>query len=221
MFPLITSHSLSLQLSALRLRRSAPALRFQASSFIPLRKASGFTLIELLVVIAIIAILASLGFSAVQGALESGKKAQARNDVQQIVAAVKAYQAEYGRMPTTATGGDEANQGWFGGENNANIIKVLTGQNVNNLNPRRISFLDAKTSNAKKGGVDPQTGVFYDPWGNPYSIKLDTNYDGKLEYYGSGNQENVFSSALAVSSGPNGKQDNPFAPGSDDIVSFK
>jgi prepilin-type N-terminal cleavage/methylation domain-containing protein len=184
-------------------------------------KRSAFTLIELLVVIAIVAILAGLGFSAVQGALQTGKKAQARNDVQQIVAAVKAYQAEYGRLPAAATGGDESSQGWFGGENNATVIRILTGQNNNNLNPRQISFLDAKTASGKKRGVDPTSGVFYDPWGNPYAIKLDTSYDGKLEYYGTGSQENVFSSALAISSGPNGQQEDPSAEDADDIVSFK
>jgi prepilin-type N-terminal cleavage/methylation domain-containing protein len=193
-------------------------------SLVTRRRPAAFTLIELLVVIAIIAILAGLGFAGMQGALESGRKAQARTDVQQIVAAVKAYQVEYGRLPSAnvaANNSEEATKGWFSGEDNATIIRVLTGENFNNLNPRQISFLDAKTTTSKKGGVDPVSKVFYDPWGNPYFIKLDVSYDGKLEYYGTGNQENVFSAAMAGSPGPDGEQSNPLAPGADDIVSFK
>ena len=59
-----------------------------------------FTLIELLVVISIIAILASLGFPAVNGAIDSARKARAGSDVAQIATAVVAYEVEYGRLPT-------------------------------------------------------------------------------------------------------------------------
>jgi prepilin-type N-terminal cleavage/methylation domain-containing protein len=57
----------------------------------PLRKSAAFTLIELLVVIAIIAILAGLGFAGMKGAMDAGKKAQARNDVSQIACPKKAH----------------------------------------------------------------------------------------------------------------------------------
>ena len=75
---------------------------------------SAFTLIELLVVIAIIAILAGLAFPAVQGAMGSAKKAQARNDVNQLASAVKAFQLEYGKLPAT---NDDA----------AQVVKALIG----------------------------------------------------------------------------------------------
>ena len=56
-----------------------------------------FTLIELLTVIAIIAILMGLLFPAVNAVKENAKKVQAKNDVTQIVAAVK--------IPVIAAGG--------------------------------------------------------------------------------------------------------------------
>jgi hypothetical protein len=135
------------------------------------RKASGFTLIELLVVIAIIAILAGLAFPAVQGALDSGKKAQARNDVAQLVAAVKAFQLEYGRLPSTTAGSDAAPA------DNAAVMNALIGSNAA-LNPRAIVFFEAKAAKGGKGGLDG--GVYKDPWGAAYSISLDTSYDNRI-----------------------------------------
>lgn len=127
-----------------------------------LRKNSAFTLIELLVVIAIIAILAGLGFAGLQGAIESGKKAQARNDVNQLSAAVKAYQLEYGRLPEQ-------------GE----VIAALTGDNN-----KELVFFEAKTAKGTppKGGM--LNGKLYDPWGQEYTIVLDDDYDNRVSHNG-------------------------------------
>jgi prepilin-type N-terminal cleavage/methylation domain-containing protein len=46
-------------------------------------------------------------------------------------------------------------------------------------NPQGIKFLSAKmTDNPKLSGVGPD-GVYRDPWGNPYIISMDANYDDK------------------------------------------
>jgi type II secretion system protein G len=115
------------------------------------RKACGFTLIELLVVIAILVILAGIAFPAMQGAMDSAKRGQARNDVHQIAAAVKAYRLEFGRLPTP---GQE--------------ISELTGGNA-----KQLIFLEAK--NAK--GDPPKAGLsgnqMYNPWGEAYTIRTD------------------------------------------------
>jgi prepilin-type N-terminal cleavage/methylation domain-containing protein len=148
---------------------------------------SAFTLIELLVVIAIIAILAGLAFPAVQGALNSGKKAQARNDAAQLAAAVKAFQLEYGRLPVSASGSDNTNAP------NADIVAALTSSN--SLNPRGIVFFEAKQAKGGKGGLD--AGVYKDPWGSPYLFMLDTSYDNKITAYGKTN----FTTVIVSSSG--------------------
>lgn len=142
---------------------------------------SGFTLIELLVVIAIIAILASLAFPAVQGALGQGKKAQARNDVNQLAMAVKAYQLEYGKLP--GSGGSD-------GAAPSDLMTTLTGSN--SQNPRGIVFFEAKTAKGGKGGLDGTT--YKDPWGNAYTITLDYNYDNKIS--------NNFTTVIVHSPGP-------------------
>jgi len=46
-------------------------------------------------------------------------------------------------------------------------------------NPQRHKFLDPKqVSSTTEPGLGPD-GVYRDPWGNPYVITLDLNYDGK------------------------------------------
>ena len=127
-------------------------------------KSAAFTLIELLVVIAIIAILAGLAFPAVQGAMGSAKKAQARNDVNQLAAAVKAFQLEYGKLPATK---DDA----------AEVVKALIGSNTS-VNPRNIVFFEPKTAKGGKKGWDGAN--YLDPWGSPYKVVLDLGYSNKV-----------------------------------------
>ena len=129
-----------------------------------------FTLIELLVVISIIAILASLGFPAVNGAIDSARKARAGSDVAQIATAVVAYEVEYGKLPTH-TGSDV----------NSTLMATLSGNSTDN--PRKIVFLEA--SEWKKGRGGTNSSGFCDPWDstNVYQIAIDsgsadqTNYD--------------------------------------------
>jgi len=156
------------------------------SSFSPLRKRSAFTLIELLVVIAIIAILAGLAFPAVQGALGSGKKAQARNDVNQLAAAVKAFQLEYGRLP---------------GSNNStgDVVKALIGSNAT-VNPRNIVFFEPKIAKGGKGGWDNST--YRDPWGMEYEVTLDLGYSNKITKDVGAGSQTYFTTVIVQSAGP-------------------
>ena len=66
--------------------------------------ANAFTLIELLVVIAIIAILVGLFFPAFSAVQNQARKAQAKNDLTQIVNAVNAFYTEYGKYPLRSPG---------------------------------------------------------------------------------------------------------------------
>jgi prepilin-type N-terminal cleavage/methylation domain-containing protein len=45
-------------------------------------------------------------------------------------------------------------------------------------NPRKNAFLNAKQVNTYSAGIGPDL-VYRDPWGNPYIITLDMNYDNK------------------------------------------
>lgn len=184
-----------------------------------------FTLIEMLVVIAIIGILAGLLFPAIRGAIVRGKVAQAQADVRAIEAAIRQYYTEYGKLPVADAHQGQADR-FYGSASDTyqmrDIIDVLranaVGWNLNNaLNPRRIIFYEPPS---RKGAVASDRSIL-DPWGEPYRIKLDNNYDGQIEYYSSscgGDQRTI---AIVISYGPNKTQNDPCASGSDDIVSFR
>jgi prepilin-type N-terminal cleavage/methylation domain-containing protein len=172
--------------------------------------ASGFTLIELLTVIAIIAILMGLLFPAVNAVKDNAKKVQAKNDVMQIVAAVKGYYTEYGKYPplqapgsgggkTSESPTDEliGDQAANAKENNSKLFNTLRAiadepNTDNKLNPRRVVFFEGKAAanpdSPRAGFLDRagskaggDKGSFYDPWGKQYNIVLDTNYDNVLD----------------------------------------
>ena len=80
-------------------------------------------------------------------------------------------------------------------DNNSNVVAILmdvetfgngdlTANYKHVKNPKQVKFLNAKTSGYNPqtaqqnppGGVD-STGVYRDPWGNPYIITMDLSYD--------------------------------------------
>jgi prepilin-type N-terminal cleavage/methylation domain-containing protein len=140
-------------------------------------RVSAFTLIELLTVIAIIAILMALLFPAIGAVRESARKTQAKTDEMQVVAAVKAYNTEYGKYPnvqpnaTTTAGdtlvGDMDTTSGMGSQpvadNNTlfDIIRNIADNSANKDNqgnPRRIVFFEGKAvsnpSAPKSGFLD-------------------------------------------------------------------
>jgi prepilin-type N-terminal cleavage/methylation domain-containing protein len=141
---------------------NTPSLRQFAAN------ASGFTLVELLVVISIIAILASLAFPMVGGAMDSAKKTTAKNAAVQIANAVTAYETEYGKLPTNSAGLVDLT-----------FMNILCGADLVN-NPRGIVFMEASDWKKGKGGTN--NAGFCDPWNNktPFAIALDTDYDNKV-----------------------------------------
>jgi len=150
------------------------------------RPPRAFTLIELLVVIAIIIILAGLLYPAYQAVQSQAKRTQAKNDLTQIVNAVNAYYTEYGKYPlatadTVYGPAGSLNDGLF-----YTLRAVASGVNAGNAqNLRVIAFINppyVKDPANPRSGIGTTTGAgqYYDPWGTPYVIKIDGNYDNQL-----------------------------------------
>ena len=155
---------------------------------------AGFTLIELLVVIAIIALLASLLIPVLNVALKKARVAKAQTEMAGIVSAIKAYYSEYGVMPTPNSNGypDHTFMGKWGTYSgnpkpNSLIFNILRGVNTTN-NPKRIVFLEVpaqsmegtSTMKTHMETYDGTEGCYLDPWGNPYIIVMDTEFDGQV-----------------------------------------
>lgn len=143
---------------------------------------SAFTLIELLIVIVIIAILAAVAFPVYGMVMEVVRKTEAEKDVQDIKAAISSYHLEYGRFP-------------YGGEQDVelnteddDIMSVLAGVEGNPLNNRGKVFYQGKRAKSAREG-NPIGGTYgegdsirmADPWGQPYYIIIDANYDNKVQ----------------------------------------
>jgi prepilin-type N-terminal cleavage/methylation domain-containing protein len=152
-------------------------------------RSSAFTLIELLVVIAIIAILIGLLFPAFRAVQDQAKRAQAKNDLTQIVNAVNAYYTEYGKYPLVAV---DTIYGPAGAPNNL-LFNELRATATATQNPRQIVFISPPyvkdPANPRSGiatqatainGIAVAIGDFVDPWGTPYNVAIDGGYNNQL-----------------------------------------
>jgi len=161
---------------------------------------TGFTLVELLVVISIVGMLAGLMSVAIPRAMESGKKAKAKGELNAIVAAVKAYQQEYGRWPGSATATGDTT---FQDANSKSLLSALSGTgNALVENPKSVRFLEGASTD----------GTMKDPWGMQYFVTLDYDDSNSILY----RNKTISISVLAVSFGKDKKQDA--TPGSGDDV---
>ena len=151
-------------------------------------QARAFTLIELLVVIAIIAILIGLLFPAFRAVQDQAKRTQAKNDLTQIVNAVNAYYTDYGKYPTRAERRDHL---WHTPsvaqpDQQLTIYFTLLRAIARALHrsAREVACHDQSSTivfisppdvkeptqpEARRSGVSPTDGKYYDPWGTPYN----------------------------------------------------
>lgn len=190
-----------------------------------------FTLIELLVVIAIIMILAGILTPVVENAFKRGKITRARSEMSSIVTAIKAYANEYTIMPVASDNGygDHVYVGTWGYDMSSSsnpkkanyVYNILRGLNTTN-NPKKMVFLEIPEASLKgtctlQGHEHTYTadeGYFLDPWGNPYLLIMDTDFDdqiGGLEEPGTDGKPLLVYSAIndfvvtSISPGKNGK----------------
>ncbi|MBT7959476.1 MAG: prepilin-type N-terminal cleavage/methylation domain-containing protein [Akkermansiaceae bacterium] len=170
----------------------------------------GFTLIELLVVIAIIAILAALGMPAILAQLKKAKIAKAKGICTSFEIAVNNFESEYNYLPYSGSAptADEEMR------SDSDIMTVLAGVEED-VNPKRIKFFElgepkgSSESNYKDGmHITASSAKLYDPWGEPYYMTIDYDYDGEVERpYGG--TDSIRKKAICWSKGPDVNESNP------------
>lgn len=158
----------------------------------PFKKSNraGFTLVELLVVIVIIMILAGLSFSVGSGMMQRARKTAAQQVVNNIATCVDQFYNEYNLLPDPAGGTDQDNdsspfetdQG-----DGITLLEILAGLE-DEQNERKMRFLNVKEADkGRRDGIifsptgDEIIGLF-DPWGEPYYVILDYDYDDRIEF---------------------------------------
>ena len=121
-----------------------------------------FTLIELLVVIAIILILAGLVFPALGTVRNNAKKSRANTECQSLKTALIMYESEFSCWPATASKDGVVS-------NYKDMCNYLVGENG-----KKMVFYEVGV------GYDKTKGIL-DPWGKPYQVILDFDFDGQID----------------------------------------
>lgn len=162
--------------------RSSPNISFEKRAF---------TLIELLVVISIIAVLAGILLPVTGSVMENAHKVQAKSTEMQLITAVKSFQTDYGIYPVMSSYSSNGTQDATYGESSPYSSKLMDILRANGqgddatgstLNTRRIVYFEmpaVKNFSKPKSGIG-QDGQPYDPWGKPYIIRIDSNYDDSV-----------------------------------------
>ena len=127
--------------------------RIPAAFFRARTRARGFTLIEIMVVVTILGILAALIVPRVVGRTDDARVAAARQDISQLMQALKLYRLDNGRYPTSEQG-----------------LRALVEKPA----------IDPLPTSWKAGGYLDATSVRKDPWGNDYQY-LNPGLHGEVD----------------------------------------
>jgi hypothetical protein len=154
----------------------------------------------------------------------NARKTQALAAIRDIVTGLKQYQVDYGRFPRPA---GQASEDVLDLDAGSAVLKVLLGENPQGLNPKAERYLEPKIGKAGAGGLigagDDYSLV--DPWGQPYHVILDLNYDGRVANPDTQNEDSAIAgealaqlpmSVLVFSSGPDKRLYTR-----DDVVSWR
>ncbi len=143
----------------------------------------------------------------------------ARDDLRVLAEAIQRYHVEYGVWPV-AGAGPSLDLRYGRMRSNAEVLRALRAEegpgNVRHeANEQRITFIAVEPYRRGWSGLDEQ-GAFLDPWGSPYEMAFDSNYDGTCEVRDSVYGRLIGQGMALWSRGPDRRSDTP-----DDLLHWK
>src|SRR6185436_376344 len=133
---------------------------------------------------------AALLLPAIAKAKEKAKIGQAKTEMKNLEAAIKAYEGEYSRFPAKKDDETASNPDYtFGlgtlgttGVENSNVVQIVMDVDApanagHARNRRNHQFFHAKLVSGDRPGVSTDDYAFRDPWGKPYIISFDMDGD--------------------------------------------
>lgn len=180
----------------------------------------GFTLIELLVVITIVAVLAAMSFAGVSVAIKRQRTVEAQTIATGLETAINSFYSDYNRLPDFTQ--DEIKTNTAQGED---LLRILLAEEAGQRdldNSRKVRYLEVKEGKSNRGGlIRSKSGqqspeALYDPFGNPFTVVLNLDYEDELRFSMGGKQFRLRGKNVAVySPGADGEEGT-----SDDVTTF-
>ena len=110
----------------------------------------------------------------------------ARSQMNAIEAVIRNYHQEYSRWPVEPSRQGKGDLVFEVSDSGGNpgFMSALRGDNpVSGVpNPRLTAFIESDFTTSGGAGIDPAdpNHAWKDPWGNPYIVIIDSNYDKKI-----------------------------------------
>ncbi len=168
-------------------------------------QSKGYTLVEILVVMAIIGTLAGISVPLVNGFLNRGRVSSAATVASSIHTGFTDYYNDYSRYPGSSD--PDSRNGGAGRDEDGIPFDSTEGNEIAAIaigldqlqNPKQKNYLTTlpSTDTRARPGLyynnQPNTPDFtiFSPWGQPFFIQFDQNYDGEIRPSVSKNQKIV------------------------------
>jgi Tfp pilus assembly protein PilE len=178
----------------------------------------GFSRAELVFLLGVCLVLVSIALPAQEYYRRWQRNLMTRADLRSIVAAATRFHTQTGAWPARSAAGVD---GQFGTRvlGNAAVFNVLravdgAGNEGHATNTNRTRHLDVAAASEGFSGIDAR-GEFLDPWGSPYRVVLDLDFDGICDAANTSYGRVQGRGIIAWSPGPDRRSDTE-----DDLLSW-